>query len=232
MFTGLIQKMGRVVDARRGKGMIRLRVQPDAGVDGGESGGGAGAYFPAAGASIAVNGVCLTVVTDARQTGGVLEFDVIGETLAKTTLGSLKKKAPVNLEAAATLQTALGGHLVQGHVDGIGKIVSISKGADYRLRIMPGEPKKGTPEAAMGGMMASIVPKGSVTIDGVSLTVAGVWKEKNKSGFEVALIPMTLEQTTLGGLKRGDEVNIEVDALAKMVGHWVQRIFAMGAKRG
>lgn len=147
------------------------------------------------GDSIAVNGCCLTVV--ARTDEG-WEADVSDETLRRTNLGALQPGETVNLERAVRLADRLGGHLVQGHVDTVGVVVEAAP--DLRV---------GVPAA----LMRYIVEKGSITVDGVSLTVAGL----SESGFTVALIPHTLEVTTLGLRKVGDVVNLEVDIVAKYV---------------
>ncbi len=153
-----------------------------------------------AGDSISVNGVCLTV---ASREGEVLAFDVAQETLARTALGELRAGAPVNLERPVTLATRLGGHLVQGHVDGVGTVeTAASEGDGIRMRIR-------VPE----GVARYVVEKGSVAVDGVSLTVAGA----SDGSFEVALVPHTLAATTLGDREPGDLVNLEVDVLAKYV---------------
>ena len=158
-------------------------------------------HRPDPGDSIAVNGCCLTVADQTSE----LAFDVIPATLTRTTLGGLAAGDRVNLEHAATPSTLLGGHLVQGHVDGVGRVLSNARNDDsgaWELQIQP------PPSVA-----AYLVDRGSVTVEGVSLTIA----EWAPEGLTVALIPETLERTTLGGLKRGDSVNLEPDCLAKMV---------------
>lgn len=153
------------------------------------------------GDSIAVNGVCLTVVT---RDGGGLGFDLSQETLARSSLGRLSPGDAVNLERPVTLSARLGGHLVQGHVDGVGEIVRMDPGKDggavLTLRIPP-------------GLMRYVVEKGSIALDGISLTVAGIVDD----GIRIALIPHTLAATTLGASGPGDQVNIEVDVIAKYV---------------
>ncbi|HKY49830.1 MAG TPA: riboflavin synthase [Candidatus Limnocylindria bacterium] len=150
--------------------------------------------------SINVAGACLTVVE--RDDRGFVS-DVVPETIARTTLGGLLRGSRVNLERAATAQTALGGHLVQGHVDGTTKLVARrAEGEGARLRF-----------ALPKAIARYIVMKGFVTVDGVSLTVAGL----GKTFFEIALIPHTAERTTLGALGVGETVNIEVDIVAKYV---------------
>jgi riboflavin synthase len=152
------------------------------------------------GDSIAVNGVCLTVV-DVED--GAFTADVMQETLDRSALGRLAVGDPVNLERAATLATRLGGHLVQGHVDGVGEIRSRQPAAQWeRVAI-----------ALPPGLARYVVEKGSVAVDGVSLTVASVTADE----FEISLIPTTLKLTTLGSKGVGEPVNLEVDVVAKYV---------------
>ena len=148
------------------------------------------------GDSIAVNGVCLTVV---EVDGDVFTTDVMRETLDRSSLGALRPGDPVNLERSATLATRMGGHLVQGHVDGVGTILA-QVGGDYTFSLP-------------GGLARYVVEKGSITVDGVSLTVTHVTDES----FGVGLIPTTLKLTTLGAKGVGDPVNLEVDVVAKYV---------------
>ena len=185
MFTGIVEERGRVRAVDGGRLVVECRtVGEDATV----------------GDSVAVNGVCLTVVEAAS---GTLSFDLAPETLSRTTLSRLRPGDPVNLERPLTLATRLGGHLVQGHVDGIGTVRSIAGNGDaVRLRIAPPE-----------RLRPYVVEKGSVAVDGVSLTVATAGPDS----FEVALVPHTLEVTTLGERRPGDEVNLEADVLAKYV---------------
>jgi riboflavin synthase len=180
MFTGIVEELGTV--AGRSGGRIRLAcrtVLTDAQL----------------GASIAVNGCCLTVVA-VDADAGWWEADVSSETFARTNLGQLDVGDPVNLERPVRLQDRLGGHLVQGHVDAVGEVV---RGVpDLQVRI-PGE------------LLRYVVEKGSITVDGVSLTVV----EPLDDGFTVAVIPHTAEVTTLGAKGPGAPVNIEVDVMAK-----------------
>jgi riboflavin synthase len=148
------------------------------------------------GDSIAVNGVCLTVV---EVDGDVFTTDVMRETLDRSSLGALRPGDPVNLERSATLATRMGGHLVQGHVDGVGTILA-QDGGDYTFSLP-------------AGLARYVVEKGSITVDGVSLTVTHVTDE----AFGVGLIPTTLKLTTLGAKGVGDPVNLEVDVVAKYV---------------
>ncbi|HEX6261544.1 MAG TPA: riboflavin synthase [Actinomycetota bacterium] len=190
MFTGIVEERG-VVRASA----PRLEVEAaSVGAD------------ARTGESISVDGVCLTVVDRIERT---LAFDVAPETARRTTLGDLAEGDPVNLERPVTLATRLGGHLVQGHVDGVGEITSVSPegdGARMTVRV---------PE----GLGRYLVEKGSVTVDGVSLTVA----EARPDGFAVALIPHTLEATGLGGKRPGDRVNLEMDLIAKHVERLIRR---------
>jgi len=159
------------------------------------------------GASVAVNGACLTVV----EVGpGRLRFDVGPETLARTALGDLAVGDPINLERPMRLGGLVGGHLVQGHVDGVGTVAALTRQAETaRLTIeWPGE-----------ALAPLLIPQGSVTVDGVSLTVARL----NERDFEIMVIPHTLAATTLGSLTRGKRVNLEMD----MIGKYVQRILQL-----
>ena len=188
MFTGIVEELGRV----RASGS---RMSIEAGAVGEDS---------PPGASVAVNGVCLTVVEHERADGVmVLWFDLSPETLDRTALGRLAPGDPVNLERPVTLMTRLGGHLVQGHVDGVGVISGLGP-ADGGVNMTIDLPE---------GLSHYVVEKGSISVDGVSLTVT----EVGDGRFGVALVPYTLEATTLGKVRTGDPVNIEVDVLAKYV---------------
>ena len=193
MFSGLIHEVGTLT-RRRGREIAVKRSGPRA----------------AQGDSVAVNGVCLTVT---RQIGTgkphELLFDLSPETLEKTTLADLPVGSPVNLETALTLSQALGGHIVQGHVDGVGTL----------RKIVPQGDMKTIWFEAPSEIMQFVVSKGSVTVDGVSLTSA----ELKKSGFAVALIPYTLEHTTLGRLKEGARVNLEADIIGKYVSQYLKK---------
>jgi riboflavin synthase len=186
MFTGIVEERGVVREADTHRLVVGCgTVVTDSEV----------------GASLAVNGVCLTV---AARDEDWLAFDLSDETLARSSLGRLTPGAPVNLERPVTLAARLGGHLVQGHVDGVGEVVEIERddagGAIFTVRV---------PE----GLLRHVVEKGSIAIDGVSLTVAGISGE----GVTVALIPHTLDVTTLGSVAPGDPVNLEIDVIAKYV---------------
>jgi riboflavin synthase len=189
VFTGIIRERGRVTSVERGEAAIRLCLEaPQT------------AAQVAIGDSVAVNGVCLTAVA---VEDGTLAFDAVPETLRRSSLGRLETGAEVNVEPALRVGEALGGHYVQGHVDGVGHVRSVeTEGADVVVRV------DAPPE-----LLRYLVEKGSVTVEGVSLTVAGV----DERGFSVALIPHTLAETTLDALAAGDPVNLEVDVLAKYV---------------
>ncbi|MBS0195656.1 MAG: riboflavin synthase [Planctomycetes bacterium] len=160
------------------------------------------------GDSIAVNGCCLTAVADVGKLGR-MAFDAVPETLSKTTLGSLRVGDRVNLEHAATASTLLGGHIVQGHVDGVGSVAAIKADGQWRVRVKP--PRE---------LLRYMTPKGSVSLDGVSLTLAAV----GSSWIEVALIPTTLEKTTLASWRVGTRINIEADVMAKTIVTHLERM--------
>lgn len=197
MFTGLIEATGEVIALTPMASALRLVVRSNH-----------WSYRAAVGDSIAVNGCCLTLAAEPAGPGE-LPFDVIPETLARTTLGDWRTGRRVNLEHAATASTLLGGHLVQGHVDGIGVTELVTAAAERRIRIRP-------PAA----LMEFIAPKGSISIDGVSLTVAAL--SPHEGWFDVALIPTTLEKTTLDQLRPGDRCNLECDVLSKTIVHWLK----------
>jgi riboflavin synthase len=189
MFTGIIEELGTVESLEDQGDAIRLTVRGplvtgDAGL----------------GDSISVNGCCLTVAT---RDEGTFTADVMHETLAKTSLGALEPGTQVNLERAVTPTTRLGGHIVQGHVDGTGTVV----------RRTPSEHWELVEIALPAGLERYLVAKGSITVDGISLTVVDVLPES----FTVSLIPETLARTTLGFKQPGDVVNLEVDVIAKYV---------------
>lgn len=195
MFTGIVEELGRVRAVIPNEGGARIEIEAGSVLDDAEIG-----------ASIAVNGCCLTVVQLDR---GWWAADAMTETLDRTSLGSLRAGDPVNLERPVRLADRLGGHLVQGHVDGVGTICSKGHVADGSavVRIDAPEP-----------LRRYLVEKGSVTVDGVSLTVAAVFDD----GFSVALIPHTQAVTTLGPKGPGDPVNLEADVVAK----YVERLLA------
>ena len=195
MFTGLVQALGTVRAIESGPAATRLTV----------STGGWG-HRPELGASISVNGCCLTVAATACDPAPSLSFDVIPQTLAVTALGRLRVGDPVNLEHAATPHTFLGGHVVLGHVDGLAEVVGLSTDGEWRVRVLlPGE------------LGRFAVDKGSVTLDGVSLTIARVEETARGTVIDVCLIPETLARTNLGARTVGDLVHVEADYLAKLV---------------
>jgi riboflavin synthase len=189
MFTGIVEELG-VVEALEDQGdAVRLTVRgPHVTVD------------ARLGDSIAVNGCCLTV---AEKDGETFTADVMRETLDKTSLGALEPGGRVNLERAVTAATRLGGHIVQGHVDGTGSVV----------RREPSEHWEIVEVSLPAGLSRYPVDKGSITVDGVSLTVVSAGADS----FTVSLIPETLARTTLGHKQPGDPVNLEVDVIAKYV---------------
>ncbi|MCW2783023.1 MAG: riboflavin synthase subunit alpha [Marmoricola sp.] len=189
MFTGIVEELGRVTAIEPLHEAVRLSVE-----------GRLVTRDASAGDSISVNGVCLTVV---RSKGGAFTADVMHQTLAMTALGALRVGSPVNLERAVTPATRLGGHIVQGHVDGTGEI----------LRRTPSEHWELVEISLPVELNRYVVDKGSITVDGISLTVA----ELGAESFTVSLIPETLARTTLGFKKPGDIVNLEVDVIAKYV---------------
>lgn len=186
MFTGIVEERGVVREIGPTRLAIGCRtVVSDSGV----------------GASVAVNGVCLTVVDRSAEH---LAFDVSEETLRRTSLARLEEGHPVNLERPLTLMSRLGGHLMQGHVDGVGTITGLARTSDGGAWLTVHPP---------GELRRYVVEKGSVAVDGISLTVA----DGDADAFSVALIPHTLDVTTLGSAQVGDPVNLEVDVIAKYV---------------
>ena len=196
MFTGIVESVGRVVEAERRDGGVRLAIETTLPVQ-----------EMRRGDSVAVDGVCLTIVECGNER---FHVDVIPETLRCTSLGQLRPDGRVNLERALRLGDRLDGHLVQGHVDAAAPVRSVldSEG-DYRLEV-----------ALVPEIRRYVAMKGSIALQGVSLTVAGLGPES----FEVALIPETLERTTLGQLMGEDRVNVEVDLLAR----YLERLLKTG----
>jgi len=194
MFTGIVRELGRTVSIETDGGGVRIEIEaPET------------AATTAVGDSIAVNGCCLTAVETAA---GRIAFDAVPETLARTSLGALVAGARVNIEPSLRAGEPLGGHNVQGHVDGVGTVRSVvDEGQGRRVWI------DAAPE-----ILRYAVEKGSIALDGASLTIAGL----DDHGFAVALIPHTLAVTTFGELEPGQAVNIEVDVLAK----YVERLLA------
>ena len=201
MFTGIIQHLGTVSSIEPGAGGSTLRIDA-----------GRWSHTPQVGESIAINGCCLTLVpdeTDCTASQSMLRFDVVPQTLRSTTLGMLKGGDAVNLEHAVTASTLMGGHFVQGHVDGVGVVTAANTDSgEWRVRIEP-----------LASLMEVIVDKGSIAVDGVSLTVASV----GSNWFEVALIPTTLKLTNLNKLRVGSKVNLEGDCIAKTVVSWLKK---------
>ena len=192
MFTGIVAERGTVEAVETGDDGVRLKVSADL------------ASELALGDSVSVNGACLTA---AAAGDGSFEADVMKQTLGLTTLGGLSEGDPVNLELALRADDRMGGHVVQGHVDGRAELTSAEdEGFARRLRFR-------LPE----DLLPYVVERGSIAIEGVSLTVAGLAPRGEGDWFEVSLIPETLERTTLGSLETGDEVNVECDVLARYV---------------
>ena len=208
MFTGIVEEVGTLLAREEAGGVgpeadaARLRIRARKALEG-----------VALGDSIAVNGVCLTVTgTDGEE----WTTDVMAETLRRSSLGALAAGDPVNLERAVTPQTRLGGHLVQGHVDGVGTVLTRTPGEHWEV-VRVGLPRE---------LARYVVEKGSITVDGVSLTVSAVSAaEDAEPWLEVSLIPTTLRETTLGAVPPGSPVNLEVDVIAK----YVERL--LGARR-
>jgi riboflavin synthase len=196
VFTGLIADLGRVEDVEADKDGATLRISTALAGELGE------------GDSIAVNGVCLTAT---RIDAGGFDAQAMRETLTRSTLGALASGDAVNLELALRADGRLGGHIVQGHVDGVAAVAEVRQDGFARVLAIDAAP----------ALLLYLVEKGSVTIDGVSLTVSAL----REGGFEVSLIPETLQRTTLGEATAGRRVNLEVDILAKHV----QRLLQAGA---
>jgi riboflavin synthase len=201
MFTGIIESVGVVSEVRPEGDLVHLSIEaPEVALDVGQ------------GDSVAVNGACLTVT---EYGAGRVCFDAVRETLERTALGGLRGGSRVNLERAMRADGRLDGHIVQGHVDGTGRVERLERdGDDVRLFIAC--------DPEIGGWL---VEKGSVTVDGVSLTVVSV----GDAGFDVALIPHTLAVTTLGERQPGDLVNVEADVLGKYVKRYLERLLPQGA---
>lgn len=188
MFTGLVADLGRVVGVERSGDGVRLRVSSELAPELHE------------GDSIAVNGICLTATLVGD---GAFSADVMNETLMLSSLAELREASAVNLELAMRAGDRLGGHMVQGHVDGVGSITSVRPDGFSRRVTITAAPE----------LLRYVVHKGSITVDGVSLTVAGL----DDGSFTVSLIPETLERTNLGCAESGMTVNLEVDVLAKYI---------------
>ena len=191
MFTGIVRERGRVASMRQEPEGLRLEI------DAPETASQLGV-----GDSVSISGACLTATA---VSNGRFSVTAVAETLDRTTLGRLAPEDEVNLETATRAGDPLGGHFVQGHVDAVGRIASVDEGRVW---------VEAAPE-----ILRYCVEKGSITVDGVSLTIAAL----RGDAFEVALIPHTLEVTTLGAVEPGDEVNLEVDVLAKYVEKLIDR---------
>lgn len=190
MFTGIVEEVGEVLTVRETAEVTVLTVRGRTVTDDARHGD-----------SIAVNGVCLTVTDPSGGTDGTFTVELVPETLTRSSLSAVTSGSRVNLERAVRADGRLGGHIVQGHVDGVGTLLARD----------PGE-RSDVLRFAIGADLARyVVQKGSIAVDGVSLTVASV----HDDGFTVALIPTTLDETTLGALRPGDTVNLEVDVVAK-----------------
>jgi riboflavin synthase alpha subunit len=210
MFTGIVTRRGRVLSVEpAGGGGRRLRVRLDGDVP-----------RLSVGDSLALDGACLTaarVLGASAGDGPEVEFDVVPETLRKTTLGDLRPDDRVNVEPALRAGDPLGGHLVQGHVDGVGRIREVErKGDDVRMTI-----------SLPRGLFGATIPKGSVAVDGVSLTVG----ESEEESFTVYLVPHTLAVTGLGRKQPGARVNLEADVVGRWVEHHVRRALSEAPSR-
>jgi riboflavin synthase len=194
MFTGIVREIGRIASAEDGDGGLELSVEAPQTATG-----------LAVGDSISIDGVCLTAET---VENGHVTMHAVPETLARSTLGSLCAGDAVNVEPALRAGDPLGGHYVQGHVDGIGRVRSVEVEGDGRRLVVEAPPE----------VLRYCVEKGSISIDGVSLTIAGL----DERTFGVALVPHTLQATTLSSVAPGQEVNLEVDVLAKYVERLLQ----------
>jgi riboflavin synthase len=196
MFTGIVTERGVVRRTRESDGCLTLEIRAPETTRGMHRGD-----------SVSVDGVCLTA---RKVSGRSFTADVMGETLTRTTLGTLDRGANVNLELPTRVFDRLGGHIVQGHVDAVGSVHRVADDGDgSRYISIQCDP----------GLLRYVVPKGSITVDGVSLTVVDV----DKDSFRVALIPHTLEVTSLGQANEGTRLNIEVDVLAKYVERLIER---------
>jgi riboflavin synthase len=188
LFTGIVQEVGSVLDVAAREGGARIRVRATL------------VHELREGDSVAVNGVCVTATDLGDDT---FEADLSAETVGRSSLGALRGGERVNLELPVRPSDRLGGHIVQGHVDGVGSVTSVVENG--RARILRVD--------APSALLRYVVEKGSIAVDGVSLTVT----EVDRAGFAVSLIPETLERTTLGKVGEGDRVNLEVDVIAKHV---------------
>jgi riboflavin synthase len=189
MFTGIVEEVGTVASISRGQSRVKLRISSGIVIKG-----------IAAGDSVSVNGVCLTVTAFDNRS---FELDVVEESLSRSTLGGLKVGTKVNLERAVAADGRFGGHMVSGHIDGVGGVIRmLRRGNSTDIEIN-----------CPLNLLKYVIEKGSIAVDGVSLTVAGA----GKTGFRVTLIPHTLRGTNLGSLRERDFVNLEVDMLGKYI---------------
>jgi riboflavin synthase len=198
MFTGIVEELGRVVSREGGRIVVRCPIA---------------ASDAAIGDSLSIDGVCLTVIA---LHGDEASFDISQETFDRTSLGALDADDPVNVERPATLASRLGGHLVQGHVDCIARVTTFQPDAEGGARLSVRLPAH---------LLRYVVEKGSITLDGVSLTVAVLRGDE----IDVALIPHTLMATTLGTIHAGDPLNVEVDVVAKYVARNLEHLMTDGA---
>jgi riboflavin synthase len=204
VFTGIIEEVGRVIHVKKQPAAMELTIQADRVLQGTELGD-----------SIAVNGVCLTVT---RMSADTFCADVMPETVKRTNLSQLQTGTPVNLERALAVGDRLGGHFVQGHVDGVGVIQSITPMANavvFRIQVDP-------------ALTEYMIPKGSIAVNGISLTLVDV----EANAFTVSIIPHTLQHTQLQQGKPGDQVNIECDMIGKYLAKWVKGKPAAAAPDG
>jgi len=194
MFTGIVEELGEIVSKDQLADAARFVIRgPLVTTDAGH------------GDSIAVNGVCLTVVDVLPD--GAFSADVMAETLNRSSLAGVEVGGRVNLERAAAINSRLGGHIVQGHVDGVGTVLARTRSEHWEVVRIALPPR----------LARYVVEKGSITVDGVSLTVSGLGRDEQGDWFEISLIPTTLQLTTLGRAPVGTTVNLEVDVIAKYV---------------
>ncbi len=193
MFTGLIENVGSITSVRKTGGGIKLTLRPDSDME------------LQTGDSVSVNGVCLTTI----ESGKDIAFEISPETMGSTNLGELKTNDKVNIERALRLTDRLGGHMVTGHVDGTGSIIGKKPAGEYTFYTFE----------APAEILKYIVTKGSVAVDGISLTVIGL----DSRSFSVAIIPHTLTATNIGDRGIGDKVNLEVDIIGKYVEKFMNR---------
>ena len=193
MFTGLIENIGTVSSIKRAGGGLKISIYPESVIE------------LQIGDSVSINGACLTVV----ETGRDIAFEVSPETLRNTTIGELKVNDKVNIERALRLSDRLGGHLVTGHIDGIGVIIDKRQEGEYTFYTFEAPPE----------ILKYTVKKGSIAVDGISLTVIGL----DMKSFTVAIIPHTLTATNIGSKGIGDKVNLEVDIIGKYVEKFVSK---------